>query len=53
MKKTATSKKPRAYTIRLDGDIVDFVREHMNVDGVAPAVRAALRKMMKEATRKG
>lgn len=45
--------KRRQYTIKLDDDIVAFVRDVTNVDGVAPAVRAALRKMMKDEARNG
>ena len=52
MKKPSKQKR-RQYTIKLDDDIVEFVREMTNVDGVAPAVRAALRKMMKDEARNG
>lgn len=48
-----TKQKRRQYTIKLDDDIVEFVLDITNVDGVAPAVRAALRKMMKDEARNG
>lgn len=46
-------KKPkssgRQYSIKLEDDMVEFALESTNIDSVSVAVRALIRKAMKEA----
>jgi hypothetical protein len=48
-------KKPkssgRQYSIKLEDDMVEFALESTNIDSVSVAVRALIRKAMKEAPR--